>query len=83
MEQYPVIFQENLSRGSQRILNSEITLKGIQAIRDAISKANSFKTEGIVMIGTSVFRNAVNGELFANQIHSEIGLQVHILDQEL
>lgn len=83
IEQYPVIFQESLSRSSDKTLNAEVMLQGIQAIKDAITVARSFKAEGMVMIGASIFRNAVNGEQFANIIHSEVGFPVHILDQEL
>jgi exopolyphosphatase / guanosine-5'-triphosphate,3'-diphosphate pyrophosphatase len=81
IQQYPVIFQESLSKG--RILNAEIMLQGIQAIKDAISVAESFKAEGVVMIGASIFRNALNGEQFALDIRSEVGLPVHIVDQDL
>lgn len=83
VQQYPVIFQESLSRGSDKTLNAEIMLQGIQAIKHAITVAKLFKAEGIVMIGASIFRNALNGEQFAQDIHSEVGLPVHILDQEL
>lgn len=82
-KQYPVIFQNSLSKSSDRTLNAEIMLQGIQAIKDAIEVANAFNTAGIVMIGTSVFRNATNAEAFANAIYSEVGLKVHVLDQEL
>lgn len=83
VEQYPVIFQESLSKGSDRILNNEIMLQGLQAIKEAILVAKSFKAEEIVMIGASIFRNALNGEQFAQNIWSEVGLPIHILDQEL
>lgn len=83
VEQYPVIFQDSLSRSDDRTLNAEIMLQGIQAIKDAIALAISFKAEGMVMIGTSIFRNAVNGEQFAKDIQLQVGLPVHILDQEL
>ncbi len=80
---YPVIFQESLSRGSDRTLSPEIMLQGLKAIKDAIVLARSFEPEGIVMMGASAFRNAVNGESFAHTIHTETGLQVHVLDQKL
>jgi exopolyphosphatase/guanosine-5'-triphosphate,3'-diphosphate pyrophosphatase len=83
VEQYPVIFQESVSKGGDQTLDAEIMLQGILAIKEAIALAKSFKTEGLVMIGTSVFRNAANGQQFANVIYSEVGLPVHILDQEL
>lgn len=83
VQQYPVIFQESLSKGSDKILSAEIMLQGIQAIKHAITVARSFKTEGIVIIGASIFRNALNGEQFAQDIHSEVALPVHILDQKL
>lgn len=80
--QYPVIFQESLSKGRERTLNPEIMHQGIQAIQEAIALAKSFKAE-VVLIGASIFRNAVNGAQFAHAIYSEVGLPVHILDQEL
>lgn len=83
VKQYPVIFQESLSRGSDRVLSSGIMSKGINAIKDAIGLAKSYGAEGIVIIGTSVFRNAINGEVFANKIHQETNLKVHVLDQNL
>ena len=83
VKQYPVIFQEDLSRSGDSTLSPGIMSKGLNAIKDAIVLAKSYKTEGIVIIGTSVFRNAINGESFANTIHQETGLQVHILDQKL
>jgi exopolyphosphatase/pppGpp-phosphohydrolase len=83
VKQYPVIFQESLTRGGAKVLSAEIMLKGIDAIKDAIILAKSYGTTEVVIIGTSVFRNAVNGELFASMIRRETDLQVHILDQNL
>ncbi len=83
IKQYPVIFQEYLSQNSNKTLSPEIMHQGIGAIKDAVALANSFAVEGIAVIGTSVFRNAVNGEQFAQNIRMETGLQVHVLDQDL
>jgi exopolyphosphatase/pppGpp-phosphohydrolase len=83
VKQYPVIFQESLTRGGAKVLSAEIMLKGIDAIKDAIILAKSYGATEVVIIGTSVFRNAVNGELFASMIRRETDLQVHILDQNL
>jgi len=82
IKQYPVIFHESLADGN-RILNHEIMAQGISAIREAIALAKSFEVSGIVIIGASIFRAAVNGELFASDIYSATGLNVHILDQDL
>lgn len=82
-KQYPVIFQESLSQGSDKVLSPEIMFQGLQAIKEAIALAKSFEVEGTVMVGTSLFRNAVNGDLFASAIHAETGIQVHLLNQEL
>lgn len=83
VKQYPVIFQESLSQGSDKTLSPTIIEQGIQAIKEAIFLAKSCDAEGIVMIGTSVFRNAVNGKQFANVIQRETHLPVHVLDQKL
>lgn len=82
-KQYPVIFQESLSQSGDKALSPEIMFQGLQAIKEAVALTKSFEAEGVVMIGTSVFRNAINGDLFANAIQAETGIQVHILNQEL
>lgn len=81
--EYHVVFQDALSRSEDRTLSPEIMLLGLKAIKDAITMAKTFETDGIVIIGTSIFRNAANGEQFASAIHSETGLRIHILDQDL
>ncbi len=81
MEQYPVIFYESIAQS--RTLSPEIMLKGLVAIKNAIDLAKSHRAEGIVLMGTSVFRNAINGNEFASKILKETGLPVHILDQDL
>jgi exopolyphosphatase / guanosine-5'-triphosphate,3'-diphosphate pyrophosphatase len=82
-KQYAVIFQQDLSQNGNRTLSSERMLQGLNAIKDAIASANSLGADAITIIGTSVFRNAVNGEQFADTIHSVTGQQVHVLNQEL
>lgn len=82
IRQYPVIFQESLAQSDQRMLSSEIMLQGLKAIQDAIVVAKSLGADGIVVIGASVFRNAVNGDQFAHDIQSKTGLPVHLLDQD-
>ena len=57
--------------------------KGITAIKEALGSAHSFGVEGVVAIGTSVFRNAVNGPQFADDIYQETGLKLYVLDQDL
>lgn len=81
-QHYPVIFQESLTQSEDRILSLEIMQQGLIAIQQAIALAKSYGANEIVLIGASVFRNAVNGEFFANFIHSETSHQVHILDQD-
>lgn len=83
IKQYPVIFQESLSLGGNMTLSPGIMSQGLKAINDAVALAKSYAASGIVIVGASVFRNAVNGEQFANKIHSGTGLQVCILDQNL
>lgn len=83
VKQYPVSFQENLSRGTDKKFSSDTMLNGINAIKDAITLAKSYGSSGVVIIGTSAFRNAMNGELFASMIHQETGLHVHVVDQNL
>ncbi|HSW71912.1 MAG TPA: methyltransferase domain-containing protein [Chlamydiales bacterium] len=83
VQSYPVIFQNCLSEGSSKMLTTEVMAKGILAIKDAITLANSYESEGIVIIGSSVFRNAKNASSFAEQIFQETNLPVHILDQDL
>lgn len=82
-EQYPVIFQNCLSNGGDKLLTPEVMFQGIQALKNAIESANSFGAKGVVLVGTSVFRNAANSELFVHSIQSETGYEVHILDPEL
>ena len=81
-KQYLIIFQSCLL-GSDKILSNEIMAEALGAIKSSIDLVKSFETSGIVIIGTAVFRNALNGQEFANKIYAETGLSVHILDQDL
>lgn len=82
IEQYPVVFQESLSR-NEMTLHSEVMNNGLAAMRQAINSAQTFGVKGIVLIGASIFRNAVNGDEFAGMIQRETGLELHVLNQEL
>ena len=82
-KQYPVIFQQCLSRSGDKRLSSEVMAAGVNAVKEAIAVAKSLEAEGVVLIGASIFRNAVNGEELVRLIYEETGLEVHLLDQEL
>lgn len=82
IKQYPVIFQESLLRNDKK-LSSEIMVEGLNAIKNAMALAKSYGAEGVAVIGTSVFRNATNGQQFAEDIQREIGQKIHVLDQDL
>ena len=83
IQEYPVPFQDALSRSDDRSLSSQVIHQGLESIKAAIATARSFEAEKIVILGASIFRNAANGEQFAHAIHTETCLPVHILDQDL
>jgi exopolyphosphatase/guanosine-5'-triphosphate,3'-diphosphate pyrophosphatase len=82
VQQYPVIFQNCLS-GESRMLSPEIMSQGIKAIEEAIAVARALHAERIVIIGTSPFRYAANGQEFAERIQEKTRIAVHIVDQDL
>ena len=57
--------------------------RGIRAIQAAIASVRSHHADGLVIVGTSVFRDAVNGKQYADRIQKETGVKVQIVDQEL
>ncbi len=83
IQEYPVAFQDALSRSDDRILSPQVIHQGLESIKAAIATARSFEAEKIVILGASIFRNAANGEQFAHAIHIETSLPVHVLDQDL
>ncbi len=80
-KRYVVFFQENYPRTYE--ISPEAMHHGLSAIEDAIAAAKSYQTDGIAIVGASIFRTAPNGEQFADRIHAKTGLKVHLLDQEL
>jgi exopolyphosphatase/guanosine-5'-triphosphate,3'-diphosphate pyrophosphatase len=81
VQEFPVVFQHELA--VSKTLSPEIRQRGILALKEAIDLAKSYSVEGIVIIGASIFRNALNGKQFAEQIENSLKLKVHLLDQEL
>ena len=83
IQEYPVAFQDALSRSNDRMLSPQVIHQGLEGIKAAITTAKSFEAEKIVILGASIFRNAANGEQFANEIQKETSLPVYVLDQDL
>jgi exopolyphosphatase/pppGpp-phosphohydrolase len=82
-QRYFVNFYESITHATDHQLCSEIMTQGLIAFKDAVDMANSFKVDRIVGIATPAFRSAINGDQFANEIQNEIGIKVHIIDQNL
>ncbi len=82
-KQWSVFFQDHLSKNSDKKLSPEIMFEGLRAIKEALALAKSFEIQGVVIVGASPFRKALNADEFAKNIYLESGLPIHILDQEL
>lgn len=81
-QRYFVNFYEG-SKNTDNRLSNDVMLQGLEAFKNAIKVAHSFKVDGITAIATASFRSAWNGVEFANAIQNETGIKVHIVDQNL
>lgn len=81
VQQFPVLFQDELS--TSKTLSPTIMAEGILAIQKAIQTACAFNIDGVVLIGTSPFRLAMNSDEFAQDIQQKTGYTVHVIDQKL
>lgn len=81
-ENYFVPFQEHLARSPDKKLSQEIMAEGLSKIKEAVAIAQSYGAE-ITILGSTFFRRALNGQDFAEQIQSETGVKVHIIDSTL
>jgi exopolyphosphatase / guanosine-5'-triphosphate,3'-diphosphate pyrophosphatase len=70
--------------GKGGISNGVITEAAQKRAMDALGyfkhQANVFKCDKIRAIATSAFRNAKNGQEFANQVHEQLGITIQIID---
>lgn len=82
-QRYFVNFYEGISKDNGNRLSAEVMTQGLDAFKNAINVAHSFKADGIVAIATASFRAASNGLEFAKEIQDETAIQVHIVDQNL
>lgn len=82
-QRYFVNFYDSISKNEDGQLSSDIMEEGLKAFKEAINKAKTFNTTGMVAIATASLRSATNGMQFANRIQNETGVPVHIVDQSL
>lgn len=82
-QRYFVNFYEGISKDNGNRLSAEVMTQGLDAFKNAVNIAHSFKADGIVAIATASFRSASNGLEFAKEIQNETAIKVHIVDQNL
>lgn len=73
-----------LGRGGMedRRITDEAAGRGMAVLRTLMEKARSLGAERVQGFGTSALRNARNGQAFASQVLSALGLQVQIIPGE-
>lgn len=81
-KRYFVNFYEG-SKNKDKRLSTDVMLQGLEAFKNAINVAHSFRVEGITALATASFRSATNGIDFAKLLEDETGIKVHIVDQSL
>lgn len=78
----PVSYQKQLEQSPNNEFNQEVMNEGIKSIKVLKEAADKLQAKKVVAIATAAFRQAANGQAFANQIEKETGVKVRIIDQD-
>jgi exopolyphosphatase/guanosine-5'-triphosphate,3'-diphosphate pyrophosphatase len=68
---------QGLSKG---ILSERGKTRALAAIKSYLQKAEDFKAEKIIAVGTSALRDAIDGPAFLQKVKKETGLSISLID---
>lgn len=78
----PVAYQKELELSSDHTFNQQVRKEGIQAIKSLKEVANRYQAKKIVAVATEAFRQARNAPAFAQEIETQTGIPIRIINQE-
>lgn len=79
-QRVPISFQKSLELSSDETFDASIQEQGIQALKRLKKIAtDDYRVKKVVAVATAAFRQAKNGEQYANEIKEQTGIDIYIL----
>jgi exopolyphosphatase/guanosine-5'-triphosphate,3'-diphosphate pyrophosphatase len=78
----PVSYQKQLEQSKNNEFSQDIMNEGIKSIQLLKNAAADHHAKKVVAIATAAFRQAANGQTFADAIEKSTGVKVRVIDQD-
>lgn len=78
----PVAYNEDFEKSKDESIGSETEDKGLKALQELITQANTFKVKHMRGVATSVFRKAKNGKEIIARFSKKLKIPLKVISQE-
>lgn len=79
---FSVPYQASLEKSADGHFDAEVKEQGLQVFHQIKTLLNNHQVQKVSAVATEAFRKSTNGCSFANSIHHETGIPLHIISQE-